>query len=157
MRATLMLLVATLLGCDPISAEAFKENRALDLCVQVIPACPGLYAACVLDETRYTEQEFPGAFSFVVEADPEATIEVLLYIVQGRDVGLETQIFWNEPGCSDVYAYDSEGRNLFAEAEDTGIISKSKRVFEGGEHLIEIISDMQAHTLVSVDVHEPEN
>jgi hypothetical protein len=156
MKRSGTLLLLSLSGCYPGPEAEFTRDRALDACVQVIPACPGQYAACALDDSRYAEVTFPGAFSFIVDADPESQIEVQIFLREQRDAGFETLIYWNEPGCSDVYLYESQGRDLFAEAEDTSVIAKKQRIFEGGEHLIEIISDMQALTLVSVDVIEPE-
>jgi hypothetical protein len=158
MRARLIsfgLVVAA--GCYPGAEAEFIRDKALDACVQVIPACPGQYAACVLSDSRYAEVRFPGAFSFLVNADPESQIEVLIFLREQRDAGFDTRIYWNEPGCSDVYIYESQGRDLFDEAEDTSVIAKKEKVFDGGEHLIEIISDMQAKTLVTVDVIEPES
>lgn len=146
------LLFLWLAACDPGAEAEFTRGKALDACLQTIPACPGQYAACVLDSSRYAERRFPGAFSFLVDAPPEAEIEIAMFLRDQRDAGFDTRIFWNEPGCSDVHVFESEGRDLFTEAEDTGIIFKKETVYEGGEHLIEIISDMQANVLVSVDV-----
>jgi hypothetical protein len=151
------LSAAALAGCNAGSEAAFTSGRAYDPCIQVLPACPSLVAACVLDETRYTRRSFPGDFRFLVRADPEAKIEVLIFLAEQRDAGMATLIDWNEPGCADVYRYDSEGRNLFQEVEDTHLITKKQSVYEGGEHLIQIISDMQAKVDISVQVHEADS
>jgi len=157
-RSGAPLALCALLGatsCSAGSAADFMSGRGLDPCIQALPACPGLRAECVLDDTRYTERTFPGDFRFLVRAEPDSKIEIDLYLTQQRDAGLTTRIDWNEPGCADVYTYDSGGRDLFAEAADTSIISKKQTIREGGEHLIEIQSDMQAKVLVGVRVFLP--
>ena len=85
----------------------------------------------------------------------EKKIEITFFFVTQRDAGLDTRILWYEPGCSDVYTYKSEGYNLFEEAEETNTISRSETVFEGGDHLVEIFSDMQATVDIAVDVAVP--
>ncbi len=144
-------------GCDPTSEGAFIAGRGYVTCLESLPACPGQSAACVLDGDSYTEKPFPGVFSFLVEAPAGAEIEVQIYLKEQRDAGLSTLIFWNEPGCSDVYTYDSRGEDLFLEAEETKVIERREKIHEGGEHLVEINSDMQAHTLIGVDVIEPDS
>lgn len=146
------LVLALLTGCDPGSEKAFLKGKALDPCAQVIPACPGLFAGCTLDSSRYAEVSFPGQFRFIVRAGVRDRIGVLIYLRTQIDAGLETQIYWNEPGCSEVYTYDSAGRNIFNEADETHVIFEEETVNEEGEHLIEIFSDMQAETYVSASV-----
>lgn len=153
----LVLLVATVAACDPGSEDAFTQGRAYDSCVQSINACPGQTATCVLDDKRFARTQFPGSINFMVEADPDSQIEVLIYLSDQRDAGFSTRIYWYEPGCSDVYVYDSAGRDLFEEAEETHIIQKKEKIYEGGEHLIEINSDMQAKVVIAVNVIEPES
>ena len=151
----LIIAAVTLIGCDPLSEEEFLRGRNLDPCLQTIPACPGLFASCTLDESRYAKMSFPGEFRFLVRAEEGQEIEVILFFSQQRDAGMETLIFWNEPGCSDVYAYDSEGRDLFDETEETSQFEKKRTMLETGEHLIEIFSDMQADILISARVIIP--
>jgi len=155
MKRALLLPALALVACDPASEEAFIAGKAFDPCLQTIPACPGLFGSCTLDQTRYTRVQFPGQIRFMVNANGGHHIEVQLFLSKQRDAGLSTQIFWNEPGCSDVYDYDSEGRDLFEEAEDTNLIIEKKEVLESGEHLIEIFSDMQADVLISARVIVP--
>ena len=155
MRTPLLLTMFVLAACDPTSEDAFIAGRAFDPCLQSIPACPGLFASCTLDETRYARATFPGEFRFLVKAEAGHEINVVVFLAQQRDSGLDTQIFWNEPGCSDVYRYDSEGRDLFELAEETNIIEEKQTVFEGGEHLIEIFTDMQADVLITTEVIIP--
>ena len=144
-----------LAGCDPLSEEEFLRGRSYDPCLQTIPACPGLFASCTLDETRYSRMTFPGEFRFLVRAEAGQDIAVVIFLAQQRDAGLQTLIYWNEPGCSEVYAYDSEGRDLFQESEETSLIEERRTMLETGEHLIEIFSDMQADVLISARVIIP--
>ncbi|MBN1959374.1 MAG: hypothetical protein JW841_00380 [Deltaproteobacteria bacterium] len=149
-----VLFLIAISGCDPTSEAAFLQGRGYNPCIEVIPACPGQFAACMLDDDNYTYVDFPGSILFITNADKEVEIEVLMYLTQQEDAGTSTIIYWNEPGCSDVYTYDSAGRNLFAEADDH-IIRERKKIYKGGGHLIEINSDMQAYVDLAVRIIEP--
>jgi hypothetical protein len=153
-RAALLALAALAAACNPTSEDNFLSGRGLSPCNQVIPACPGLWASCVLDVDNYARTTFPGAMRFMTRADPEVEIEVAMYLMDQRDAGVSTQIYWNEPSCSDVYTYDSGGANLFEDATDH-VLRKRMKVHQGGDHLIEIITDMQSVTDVTIDLIEP--
>lgn len=149
------LTLSTLIACG--SGDYIIAGRSQDPCLEEIPACPQTgFAECILDPRRYTERAFPGIFNFLVEVDANTEIEVVLLLAEQRDAGLQTQITWNEPGCSDSYSYESEGADLFAEARDTGLLMRKKEVLEDGEHLIEIDSDMQAWVLITVNYKDPD-
>lgn len=145
-------------GCTPTAEERFTERRSFDPCVQAIPACPPLFAACVLDDARYARQRFPEAapFRFAVYAEALDTIEVRLFFAEQQTPGLVTDLYWNEPGCSDAYHEGSDGRDLFAEAERLGYIRREAQVLEEGFHLIELFTDMTAEVLIAVSVVRPE-
>ncbi len=151
----LALLFTT--ACDPSSEEAFTRGKSIVPCVQHIPACPSLYASCELNETTFARVRFPSdsPFRFMVAARPEEIIVVTMFFVTQADAGLDTRILWYEPGCSDVYQYKSDGRNLFEEAEENNTIVREKTVFDGGDHLVEIFTDLQAETLIGVKVDVP--
>jgi hypothetical protein len=155
--AALLLVGVAAVACDPTSEDAFTVGKSLMPCLQNIPACAGLFATCELNSTTYAQQRFPddSPFRFLVAALPREKIEVVMFFVGQSDVGLDTRILWYEPGCSDVYTYKSDGENLFAEAEETGAISRKETVFEGGDHLVEIFSDMQALVDITVNVTVP--
>jgi hypothetical protein len=153
-RLTLVTVAALAAGCNPTSEDSFLQGRGLNPCLEVIAACPGVWAKCVLDVDNYARTTFPGAIRFMAHADPEVEIEVAIYLMSQRDAGVSTQIYWNEPACSDVYTYDSGGANLFEEASDH-VVRKRMRVHQGGDHLIEIVSDMQCISDVTVDLIEP--
>jgi len=154
-RIPALLAVAALCAaCNPTSEDNFLQGRGLNPCIESIPACPNLYASCTLDVDSYARTTFPGAIRFMTPADPEVEIEVALYLMDQRDAGVSTQIYWNEPSCSDVYTYDSGGANLFEEAADQ-VVRKRMRVHQGGDHLVEIVTDMQAVSDVAVNLIEP--
>ena len=153
MRPVFLVVLPALAGCAS-AQDVFEQGRGLAACDQVIPACPGLYAACVLDVDNFARTNFPGALRFMTTADPEVEIEVALYLHDQRDAGVSTQIYWNEPACTDVYSFDSGGRNLFEEASDH-VLREKMKVHQGGDHLIEIITDMQCAASVEVDLIEP--
>jgi len=128
-------------------------------CDQNIPACAGLFAACTLNSTTYAQIMLPDAspFRFLAAALPNEDIELTFFFVTEEDVGLNTEIDWNEPGCSDMQSYESHGDDLFNEAKDTNTITRKKAVFEGGDHLIEVFTDMRAVVDITVDVTEPQD
>jgi hypothetical protein len=151
----LLLVAATALGaCNPSSEADFTSGRGFNPCQQVIPACSGQYAGCVLDDQGYTRAIFPGSVRFMTPADPETDIEVRVFLSVQRDAGVSTQVYWTEPACSDIYTYDSEGRNLFQDAADH-VLRFRHSVHEGGDHLVEIVTDMQAEVIVAPFVIEP--
>ncbi len=158
LAATLLLagsLLAVAAGCDPNSERAFRSGRGFNPCIESIPACDGEFAQCVLDENSYTDFRFPGVIKFLVDANPDDRIRVLIFFEQLQDAGLFTEIVWNEPGCSDLQVWESNGLDLFAEVDQQNVFSRIERVFEGGEHLIVIDSDMVAQTSIGIEIVEP--
>ena len=128
------------------------KGRSRDPCLEEIPACPHAgFAECVLDPHRYAERRFPGIFNFLVDVDAGTELEVVLLLAEQRDAGITTQFTWNEPGCTDSYTQSTPGIDLFAEARNNGVLTRTQRLLEDGEHLIEIESDMQARALITVD------
>lgn len=148
-----LLLLALLSGCG--NGDYIISGRSENPCLETIPACPGRYAECVLDPGSYAEREFPGQLTFLVDVEAEHDLEVVLFFAEQRDTGFETSIEWNEPGCADAYFYDSQGADLFAEAKGTSVITRTQKLQETGEHLVEILSDMQALVLVTVNIIVP--
>jgi len=149
--ALALLLTTALTGCG--QGGYALSGRSEDPCLEEIPACPHAgFASCVLDIHTYALRTFPGVFNFLVDADADAEVEVVLLMAEQQDSGLVTQITWNEPGCTDSFTDTTEGVDLFKETEDNGVIERSRKVVEDGEHLIEIESDMQAVVLITVEV-----
>jgi hypothetical protein len=158
MRATCgLLLVCVCLaasGCDPTSAGAFVQGRTINPCIESLSPCPRQSASCKLDGTRYAESQFPGAFAFVVDAPAFARIQVRVYPEDPIDSGIDTRVYWYEPGCTDFYEAQEPGERLLSETDDYGYFAREEQVYREGEHLIEIISDLQSHVLIAVQVTE---
>lgn len=156
--ALLLPLLVPLVACG--GGGYSISGRSHDPCLEEIPACPHAgFAECSLDPHRYAERRFPGVFNFLVDIDAGSEVGVMLVFVEQADTGMTTQITWNEPGCTDSYTVNIEGADLFAESRDIGVISREQAFTEGGEHLIEVDSDMQAVVLITVDflVTDPED
>jgi hypothetical protein len=151
----LAALVAIATGCDPNSQRAFTSGRSQNLCTQTIPACAEVSASCEIDSTQYIKQRFPGDIAFLVQSRADDEIEVELFMQEVVDVGQETVIYWNEPGCSDYYQWDSKGEDFVSESRATNTFSQTKQMAEPGEHLIEINSDLNGVLLIGIDVLQP--
>lgn len=150
----LPVALVALSACDPNSSRAFQSGRSQNPCTSTIPACAETAADCELDEAQYIEQRFPGNVAFLVQARAEDEIKVELFVQDVLDVGQQTIIYWNEPGCSDFYAWDSQGRDFVAESRDTNVYSETRRVHEPGQHLIEVFSDLNGVLLIGIDIIE---
>ncbi|MBI3180445.1 MAG: hypothetical protein HYZ27_12335 [Deltaproteobacteria bacterium] len=157
MKALFLCALAAVAGGCASPEDDFIRGRSLDPCGQHIAACPGQFALCILNSTKYTRQRFPDAspFLFLVSAFQGDTIEVSMFFTDQNDAGLDTQIWWYELGCYDYEVYRSNGADIFEEAGTTNIFSRKAQVYDNdqGDHLIEIQSDMQAEVLITVDVH----
>lgn len=152
--ASAVVLVAMVTGCG--GGDATISGRAENPCLQTIPACPGVFAQCVIDPNSYARVRFPGSMRFLAEVDAGFTLEVHLLFAEQREPGEDTKIYFHEPGCTDLQLYESLGDNLFFESEDTGVFTESVVVEKDGEHLIEILTDMQAEALITVDFIPPQ-
>ena len=156
MRAFFLLSVIALsaVACDADGSRAFTSGRSINECQESIPACADTYANCELDDSQYIELRLPASVSFLVGSRAEDTIRVELFIRNVLDVGLQTIITWNEPGCSDLYLWDSRGEDFVSESRDTNIFSQERTVEQPGEHLIQFFSDMNGEVLLGVTVVE---
>src|SRR5438093_12573802 len=97
----------SLLAACGTAEDAFTHGKSLDPCVQHSAACPGQFPACSLNRTTYARRRFPddSPFLFFVNAFAGDTIQVTFFFSQEVDAGLDTEIWWYEPGCSDRYVY----------------------------------------------------
>jgi len=160
MKTTALVVFAAaalVTSCDPGSESAFTANRSLVPCLQNVPVCPDFFARCEMNSTTYAQIRLPddSPFTFLVSALPREKIEVSLFWVTQNDAGLDTRILWYEPGCSDVYKYTSDGLNLFEASEETNIFTVDETVFEGGDHPVEINSDLRGVVDIAVRVLVP--
>jgi hypothetical protein len=143
------------IGCAQSASDAFIGDRTIDLCLDVLPACEGT-VGCVLDEDEYLEGGFPSTRRFLVDTESAAEITVSILFASRGSAGADTRIRWYEPNCADRDEWASQGIDVFREAGDDRVLSRTGRVSEFGEHLVEIRSDAFADYLVKVDVEFPE-
>jgi hypothetical protein len=129
----------------------FTSGLSRDRCDGTFPVCQTT-AGCTMGVGRYLEGQFPGTRSFIVPAPEDSILNVRIFFRQEIATGIDTEIFWSEPGCFDTYQYQSEGRDIFLEAGNTLIFEKSHQVFLEGDHLVEVISDAVASYDLIVEV-----
>lgn len=138
-------------ACTP--EDVFTGDRDLDDCQGNWPVC-AYRAGCKLNEREFMEGSFPGSRRFIVETAGRSDIRVSLLFLTQVSPGADTEIHWYEPGCFERYGYASEGADLFREAGGSGIFEKTRTVYRGGDHLVEVFSDAVADFLLKIDVSE---
>lgn len=148
------LAITSSVACDADGSRAFTSGRAENECQESIPACAETYANCELDDSQYASVRFPGQLQFLVSSRAEDTIRVEFFISSVLDVGQQTIIYWNEPGCSDLYLWDSAGEDFVSASRSTNIFSRDQQVHEPGDHLVQVFSDMNGDVLLGVHVVE---
>ena len=153
--ASLAPLALLWLGCAQSASDAFAGDRSLDLCTDVFPACDGT-VGCVLGEDEYVEGGFPSTRRFLVDTEGAADITVSILFVSRGSAGADTRILWYEPNCADRDEWASAGIDVFRDAGEDRVLSRTGRVTQFGEHLVEIRSDAFADYLVKVDLEFPE-
>lgn len=148
-------------GCLPSTSEAaFIGDRSEILCQGVYQQCKGLSAGCRLDEGKYIVGQFPGGRKILVETPAgDWKVRILLFLdptVQPRSPGTDTDIWWYEPGCADVYHYqlshDTFAGDLFEKAGEDNVFEVEQAMVEEGDHLVEISSDARSRYLLRADV-----
>lgn len=148
---TRALAMALLSGCAQSAGEAFAEGRTLDPCLDVLPSCGGT-AGCVLDGDEYAEGRFPSTMRFLVVTEGVADVAVAVLFDARGSSGADTRIAWYEPNCVDRDEWASKGIDVFREAGDDGVLERTGRVTQFGEHLVEVRSDAFADFLIKVTV-----
>ncbi len=154
MRTLFVCVVAlSAAGCGIGSgAEGnFTSGLSHDRCDGTFPVCQTT-AGCTMGAGRYLDGTFPGTRQFIVPAPEDAIINVRLFFKSETATGIDTEIFWNEPGCFDTYQYQSNGTDIFLEAGNSQIFEKQHQVFLDGDHLVEVISDAVAEYDLVVEV-----
>ncbi len=109
-------------------------------------------AGCVLDESQYAEGTFPGVQQVIFRTQAPAQVRVRLLFTQELSPGKDTQIEFNEVGCSMQRTYSSMGQDIFQLAGDAQQLSASEPLSTPGDHLIRIQSDATAHYQLRVEV-----
>jgi hypothetical protein len=140
-------------GCLFSSAGGFASGRDESVCDSTVPVC-GTAGGCVLDADHYLKGNFPGERRFIVRTHGEADINVTLYFEEARSPGADTNIYIYESGCVERFAYETAGRDIFNLAGPDMEFSWSARVYQEGDHLLEVNSDSLSGYLLKVDVTE---
>lgn len=152
-----LLLISPMTGCLPgTSEQAFVGTRNEVLCQGVYQQCKGKSAGCRLEEDEYIAGEFPGGRKVLVETPPgDWKVRVMLFLdpnIQPRSPGTDTDIYWYEPGCADVYHFqlsrDRFAGDLFEKAGPDNVFDVEEKMIEAGDHLIEISSDARSRYLL---------
>lgn len=150
-RMMAMLGLVALAGCGGLREE-FIGGRARDACNQTWPVCDHV-VGCVLGTQTFVSGRFPGQTSFMVRLVEPATVTVSIYIEAVGGTGTDpTFIHFFEEGCRARIRRDVPAEAFVAEAERTGVFSRSADLVGMGDHLIEIFSDAQAQYMAKVDV-----
>jgi hypothetical protein len=140
-------------ACLFTSAGGFAGARDENVCDSTIPVC-NTTGGCVLDEDHYLKGEFPGTRRFVVRTHGEAAVKVRLYFDMPKSPGADTNIYVYECGCVERFAFETAGRDIFREAGPDQQFDWETKVYQGGDHLVEINSDAVSSFYLRVDVSE---
>ncbi len=154
MRSLIVISLScfALAACDFGSEGAFTSGADLLTCDGSVPVCNTTAGCKMIEEDHYIEGEFPGFRQFIVETAGEAYIRIKIYWRTQLSPGSDTEIRWFEPACVENYRYESQGLNIFDEADGAGIWYKDERVFRAGDHLIEIRSDATGEYILRPEV-----
>jgi hypothetical protein len=149
-----LALAALVAGCVPTSEELFTDTRNYVDCTGQVPVCTA-QAGCVLDSTNYTRMNTSQGSTLraVVRTTVASVIEVQLYFRTEGSPGTDTEITWYEVGCRDKFNQSSGGVDIFAEAGEGRVWTRSQQVYTPGDHLIEFFSDAQAEYLLKVNTN----
>jgi hypothetical protein len=147
------LLALAMTGCLFSSAGGFAGAADENVCDSTVPVC-ATAGGCVLDGSHYLKGEFPGERRFIVRTHGEADLTVSIYFDEARSPGADTNIYVYESGCIERFAYETAGRDIFREAGPDMTFGWTARVYQEGDHLVEVNSDALAGYLLKVDVAE---
>ncbi len=152
-----LALVASVVALAPAclftSAGGFAGARDENICDSTIPVC-NTTGGCVLDEDHYIKGEFPGTRRFVIRTHGEAVVNVRLYFDMPKSPGADTNIYVYESGCVERFAYETAGRDIFREAGPDQEFDWEAKVYQDGDHLVEINSDAVSGYYLRVDITE---
>jgi len=149
---TTSLSLMSFAGCSLSSEDSFIQGARRDPCDNAVPVC-SYTAGCRLAEgDNYMEAAFPGYYNVIVPTAGEANISVLFYFRSQEAPGSDTEVIWNEPGCHDSYNYYTEGIDLFRQVGSDRLWTVTNRVYQEGDHMLEITSDATAEFLLKIEL-----
>ena len=149
---TCLAAAALLCGC-PDASDQFKSGRLLDPCNNSWPVCTTT-AGCFVGDSYYLEGQFPGTRRFIVRTQGQAAIEVSIFLETQAAEGNQLSITWNDAACGTVQVVQMTGVDFFKEFQAEGVLSRTKNVYQAGDHLIDVTADCSAEYMLKADVNE---
>jgi len=147
------VLLVLVPGCLFTASGGFAGAREENICDSTIPVC-NTTGGCVLDEDHYIKGVFPGNRRFIVRTKGEAILTVRLYFDMPRSPGADTNIYVYESGCVERFAFETAGRDIFRMAGPDQEFTWETRVYQEGDHLVEVNSDATSDFYLRVDIDE---
>jgi len=147
------LLLVLVPGCLFTASGGFAGAREENICDSTIPVC-NTTGGCVLDEDHYIKGVFPGNRRFIVRTKGEAILTVRLYFDMRRSPGADTNLYVYESGCVERFAFGTAGRDIFRMAGPDQEFTLETRVYQEGDHLVEVNSDATSDFYLRVDIDE---
>lgn len=154
MPRPLLALALLLAGC-PDAADQFVSGRLLDPCDGAWPVCTTT-AGCFVGDTAYLEGQFPGTRRFIVRTPGAAEVTIALFLKTQAATGETLRLEWNDAACGTRSVEEIPGIGFFKEVEAEGELRRTKSVYQGGDHLLEVTSDATAEYLLKVEVKGPD-
>jgi hypothetical protein len=140
------------MGCG--DGSLLTVGRTLDVCETNLPPACGAAPRCVLTDSTYISGQFPGGRAFVAQTTGPAKLTIDILLSDEKTAGTELLVKVHEANCSDVYTWDSDGRDLFRLADQDGVLEIPIAVQSAGDHPIEIIADAYCDYDLVVQVDE---
>ena len=142
-----MFLSIILSGCLQTLEDEFIYELNRETCDGNWPVC-NTAAGCVLGKNQYIEGSFPSSYKFIINAEANKNISIKILFKNQKHAGTFTELYFYKPGCFDRYSYDSKGKDIFRLAGDNRTFIVEQRLYEEGNHLIELTSDSYTEFLL---------
>lgn len=146
------LCLGVLLSSCVDDESVFTDGRLEDLCNGAIPVCD-LQASCMLTNEEYYRGSFPGGFYVFVRSNAESNrIMVRFLLTEMLYPGTELHVIVRTPDCGHIEEEHILDRDIFDFAGDDRIIDFDIPLPGKGDHLVEVVSDMNADFLMTTTV-----
>ncbi len=149
--AWLTIVGLAIMSLSCISDESvFTQDRLEALCDQSLPMC-STQGSCVLDETTYVRNIFPGGFRSIVRNDfDEETLVVRILLTETIAPGTELHVELQSSDCGQIEEERIADVDLFEESGSDRTFTFELDFHDDGDHLLSVFSDMNAEYLLSV-------
>lgn len=148
MKSALCLVLLAACG----DGSLLTQGRTLDVCQTNLPPACGAAPRCVLTDGTYLTGQFPGGRAFIARTNGPATLKIQILLSNEKSAGTELLVKVHEANCSDVYTWDSAGRDLFRVADQDGVLIIPIKVEKMGDHPIELVGDAYCNYELVVEV-----